>query len=58
VIRRLFSGESVEHTNTDLMVAIIPHIVRRPEITEVNIRGIASGSANNVKLNYEPPASH
>jgi len=57
LIRRLFSGESVEHTNSDLMVAIIPHIVRRQEITDVNIRGIASGTANNVKLNYDPPPS-
>jgi general secretion pathway protein D len=51
VIRRLFSGESIGHNRSDLMIAIVPHIVRRPEITIDNVRGIASGTATTIKLN-------
>lgn len=51
MIRRLFSGESVGHNRSDIMIAIVPHIVRRPEITLDNFRGIASGTAGTVKLN-------
>ena len=51
LIRRLFSGESIGHNRSDIMIAIVPHIVRRPEITLDNFRGIASGTAGTVKLN-------
>ena len=33
ILRRLFSGESVDHQRDELMIALIPHIVRRPELT-------------------------
>jgi len=33
---------------------LIPHIVRAQEITETNLRGVASGSDTVVKLNYAP----
>ena len=36
------------------MIALIPHIVRAPEFTEVNLRGIAAGNDANVKLNFSP----
>ena len=52
LVRRLFSGESVGHNRSDIMIAIVPHIVRRPEITLDNFRGIASGTAATIKLNH------
>jgi general secretion pathway protein D len=54
VLGRLFSGESVDRSHSELMIALIPHIIRRPEITEQNLRGIAVGNATVVKLNYAP----
>ena len=53
-LRRLFSSETVNKSENELVIVLIPHIVRAPEITDVNLRGIAAGSSTNVKLNYAP----
>lgn len=55
VLRRLFTGESVDRSRSELMIVIIPHIVRRPEVSPENIRGIATGNSTVVKLNYARP---
>ena len=52
VIGRLFTGESVDRQRQELMIALIPHIVRRPEYTAENLRGIAVGNQQSVHLNY------
>ncbi len=57
IIRRLFSGESVDHSRSELMIALIPHIVRRPDISPDNLRGISVGNATTIKLNYGPEAA-
>ncbi|MFB3829282.1 MAG: cohesin domain-containing protein [Bryobacteraceae bacterium] len=54
VIKYLFSREQVDRSQSELLIALIPHIVRRPDITEQNLRGIAVGNATVVKLNYGP----
>jgi general secretion pathway protein D len=54
IIGKLFSGESIDRSKSELMIALIPHIVRRPEITPENLKGIAVGNATTVKLNYAP----
>jgi general secretion pathway protein D len=33
---------------------LIPHIIRSPEISEANLRGIAAGNDQSVKLNFAP----
>ena len=38
-----------------MLIALIPHIVRRPEITAENLRGIAAGSDQMVRLRYAEP---
>ncbi len=55
ILRRLFSGESVDHQRDELMIALIPHIVRRPQLTPDNLKGISVGNAQTIKLNYAPP---
>jgi general secretion pathway protein D len=55
LLRRLFSGENVDRERSELMIVLIPHIVRRPELTPENIRGIAVGNATTIKLNYAAP---
>src|ERR1035438_2879732 len=40
MLRRLFTGESVDRSRSELMIAIIPHIVRGPVITPANLRGM------------------
>jgi general secretion pathway protein D len=54
ILKRLFSSDSVEKDTSELLVVLIPHIVRSPEINEVNLRGIAAGNDTTVKLNYAP----
>jgi len=54
LLGRLFSGESVDHNNDEIMIALIPHIVRRPDITPENLRTISVGNATTIKLNYAP----
>jgi general secretion pathway protein D len=54
ILRRLFSSESIQHDESELLIALIPHIVRTPDVTDVNLRGIATGTDTVVKLNYAP----
>jgi len=53
---RLFGTDHSEKTHGELMIALIPHIVRAPDYSEVNLRGIASGPEQAVKLTYTPRA--
>ncbi|MGD0500285.1 MAG: cohesin domain-containing protein [Bryobacteraceae bacterium] len=54
LIRRLFTGESIDQERSELMIALIPHIVRRPEYTALNLRAIDVGTQNAIKLNFAP----
>ncbi|MDX2150214.1 MAG: cohesin domain-containing protein [Bryobacteraceae bacterium] len=54
VIRRLFSSESVDRNHSELMIALVPHIVRSPDIGPSNTRAIAAGNDQQVKLLYAP----
>ncbi len=54
VIKYLFSSNTVMKTSSELLIALIPHIVRRPDYTQENLTGIAVGNATTVKLNYAP----
>jgi general secretion pathway protein D len=54
ILRRLFTGESLDRNRSELMIAIIPHVVRGPVITPANLRGIDTGTAGTVKLNLAP----
>ena len=51
-IGKLFSGENTERDKSELVIALIPHIVRGPEVTESNLRGVAAGNATQIKVNY------
>ncbi len=54
ILRRLFSSETVEKTGSELLVVMIPHIVRSHEINEVNLRGVSAGTDQQVRLNFAP----
>ncbi|MGC9949931.1 MAG: cohesin domain-containing protein [Bryobacteraceae bacterium] len=56
VIKWLFSTKTVSKTSQELLIALIPHIVRRPDYTEEEMRAISVGSSTVVKLNYAPQA--
>lgn len=54
LLGRLFSGEDAEKNKTELVIALVPHIVRGPEITAANLRGVSSGSSAQIKVTYDP----
>lgn len=54
VLGRLFSSENVENANSDLLVALVPRVVRTPEITAESLRGVASGAEQIYRVNFAP----
>jgi hypothetical protein len=44
--------KATEQVRTELMIALIPHIVRSPSITAIDLRGVYAGQDQVVKLNY------
>jgi general secretion pathway protein D len=50
----LFGNVSKDRQSEQLMIALIPHIVRKPEITAVDLKTIAAGTDQTVKLSYAP----
>lgn len=52
-----FSTDSKERNEGELLIALIPRIVRKPEIEEVNLRGVAAGTDQVVKVTLAPPAA-
>lgn len=54
---RLFSNESITRSESELMIALVPHIVRSQEITPVNLRGIAAGADQTIRLIRSTPES-
>lgn len=54
VIGKLFSGQSIDRNKSELMIALVPHIVRRPDISPENLKAIGVGNTTTVKLNFAP----
>jgi general secretion pathway protein D len=56
----LFGTNSKDREHGELLVALIPHIVRTPDVSGLDLRGIAAGTDQTVKLSYGsrplPPA--
>lgn len=50
----LFKGVNVEQDRNELVIALIPHIVRGPDITESNLRGVMAGSQQQIHVEYAP----
>jgi general secretion pathway protein D len=56
ILKYLFGRESKEIANNEIVFALIPHIVRGPDVTDLNTRMIDVGTANAIELRREPPA--
>jgi general secretion pathway protein D len=54
IIGKLFSGDSVDRERDEVMIALIPHVVRRPDITPENVRGVDSGPLNTTIVRRSP----
>ncbi len=54
ILKRLFSSETVEKNESELLIALLPHIVRTPGITDLNLKTVASGTDAGVKVSLAP----
>ena len=50
----LFGANTKDKQKEELMIALIPHILRTPDISGIDLRGIAAGTDQTVKLSYGP----
>jgi general secretion pathway protein D len=51
---RLFSDHSTTRSTSELLIALVPHVVRTPGITDVNLRPVSAGNDAVTKLSYAP----
>ena len=51
--RYFFSSDSVDHQENEVLIVLIPHIVRLPTMTAENLRSIASGTDTNAEVRLE-----
>jgi general secretion pathway protein D len=52
-LRYFFSNEHTEVQEEEILIVLIPHIVRMPEWTAENLRSIAAGTTTNVQVRRE-----
>src|SRR5579863_5128018 len=52
--RTLFGSDHTDKIKAELMIALVPHIVRTPDYSAENLRGIYAGTDQVVKINYAP----
>jgi len=53
IIRYLFSSDNIEHQEDEVLIMLIPHIVRLPDWTLANLRTLYTGSDQNVQVKRE-----
>ena len=54
ILKYLFSQKNTEVMDSEIVFAIIPHIVRRKDLNEFNGRTLDVGTANSVHLRHAP----
>jgi general secretion pathway protein D len=59
ILGRLFSSERLENAENEILIVLLPHVVRVPDITDLNLRSVSAGTDQTVKLNFAPaPNDH
>ncbi len=53
LLRYFFSGETVDRAENEVLIVLIPRIVRLPTITEANLRSLSAGTETNVQVRRE-----
>jgi general secretion pathway protein D len=53
ILRYLFSSDNVDHQEDEVLIVMIPHIVRLPDWTRENLRGIYSGTDQTIQVKRE-----
>ena len=50
ILRYLFGQTQTDHSENEIVFAVVPHIIRGPDVTEENQRAIDIGTANAIEL--------
>jgi general secretion pathway protein D len=53
IMRYLFSGDNTDLQDSEVLIVLTPHIVRMPEWTKANLRGLLSGTDANPQVRKE-----
>ena len=54
ILGRLFSSTDTQISENEILIVLIPHIVRLPDIRSVNLQEVASGTEQTYRVRYEP----
>lgn len=54
ILKYLFGQKNTDVMDNEIVFAVIPHIVRRKDLNEVNVRTIDLGTANSIHLRHAP----
>src|SRR5215472_14840760 len=52
VLKWLFSQTNTEHSENEIVFALIPHIIRAPDVSELNQRAVDVGTASAIELRH------
>ena len=55
IVGRVFNNEKLLQTELQVLTLLVPHIIRAPDIRNVNLMGLPSGSDQVVRLRYSTP---
>ena len=55
LVGNLFKSNSLTKTQQELLVVMVPHIIRSPDITDEDLRAVATGNETSYRLSYAPP---
>jgi general secretion pathway protein D len=55
LLGNLFKSNQVTKTQQELLVVMVPHIIRSPDITDEDLRAVATGNETSFRLSYAPP---
>jgi len=50
----LFGTQGSDRADSELLIVLVPRVVRGQELTEANLRGVAAGNEQNVRVGYAP----
>jgi len=54
ILRYLFGQTTQDHSENQIVFAIVPHIIRSTEVNEINQRAIQIGTATTIELHHGP----
>jgi general secretion pathway protein D len=59
ILRYLFGQTTQDHSENEIIFAIVPHIIRGTEVSEINQRAIDIGTSTTIELRHksQPPAA-